>query len=135
MSQILNEQSVEPAARWPIVELLLLAAPTIAQMASYTVMQFIDTWMLAHVGDGVAQPTAAANSGMFAFAIISMGMGVAIARKALITDELERGALIVPFGSPIAARKKYVIAYRDGALNTPARRAVHDWLVGQAAKG
>jgi LysR family glycine cleavage system transcriptional activator len=64
-----------------------------------------------------------------------LGMGVAIARKALITDELERGALIVPFGSPIAARKKYVIAYRDGALNTPARRAVHDWLVGQAAKG
>ncbi|RML89008.1 LysR family transcriptional regulator, partial [Pseudomonas syringae pv. maculicola] len=62
-----------------------------------------------------------------------MGMGVAIARKALITDELEQGLLIVPFGHPIKARKKYVLAYREGALSTPARRAVHDWLVGEAA--
>jgi len=63
-----------------------------------------------------------------------MGMGVAIARKALITTELEEGSLIVPFGHPIAARKKYVLVYREGALNTPARRAVHDWLVEQALK-
>ncbi|WP_416055410.1 LysR substrate-binding domain-containing protein [Pseudomonas syringae] len=61
-----------------------------------------------------------------------MGMGVAIARKALITDELEQGLLIVPFGHPIKARKKYVLAYREGALSTPARRAVHDWLVSEA---
>lgn len=61
-----------------------------------------------------------------------MGMGVAIARRALITDELEQGSLIVPFGWPIQARKKYVLAYREGALNTPTRRAIHDWLVAQA---
>ncbi len=65
-----------PVARTAIVELLSLALPTIAQMASYTVMQFIDTWMLAHVGDGVLPPTAAANSGIFAFSVISFGMGV-----------------------------------------------------------
>ncbi len=63
-----------------------------------------------------------------------MGMGVAIARKALITNELEEGSLIIPFGHPIAARKKYVLVYREGALQTPARRAVHDWLVEQALK-
>lgn len=62
-----------------------------------------------------------------------MGMGVAIARKALITNELEEGSLIIPFGHPIAARKKYVLVYREGALQTPARRAVHDWLVDQAS--
>lgn len=61
-----------------------------------------------------------------------MGMGVAIARKTLITNELEEGSLIIPFGHPIAARKKYVLVYREGALQTPARRAVHDWLVEQA---
>jgi LysR family glycine cleavage system transcriptional activator len=61
-----------------------------------------------------------------------MGMGVAIARKALITTELEEGSLIMPFGHAIAARKKYVLVYREGALQTPARRAVHDWLVEQA---
>ena len=48
------------------------------------------------------------------------------------TDELEEGSLIVPFGWPIKARKKYVLAYREGALNTPTRRAIHDWLVAQA---
>ena len=64
-----------------------------------------------------------------------MGMGVAIARKALITNELEEGSLIIPFGHPIAARKKYVLVYREGALQTPARRAVHDWLVEQALNG
>ena len=63
-----------------------------------------------------------------------MGMGVAIARKALITNELEEGSLIIPFGHPIAARKKYVLVYREGALQTPARRAVHDWLVEQALR-
>ncbi|HZL34523.1 MAG TPA: MATE family efflux transporter [Tepidisphaeraceae bacterium] len=62
--------------RTPIIELLLLAGPTVAQMGSYTLMQFLDTWMLAHVGGGVNAPTAAANSGMFAFSIISLGMGV-----------------------------------------------------------
>jgi LysR family glycine cleavage system transcriptional activator len=61
-----------------------------------------------------------------------LGMGVAIARQSLITDELERGALVIPFGQAIAARKKYMIAYREDALRNPARRAVHDWLVRQA---
>jgi multidrug resistance protein, MATE family len=56
-------------------ELLALALPTVAQMASYTVMQFIDTWMLAHSADRVIAPTAAANSGILAFSVISLGMG------------------------------------------------------------
>ncbi|HEX5242848.1 MAG TPA: MATE family efflux transporter, partial [Tepidisphaeraceae bacterium] len=63
-------------SRRPIVELLMLAGPTVAQMASYTVMQFIDTWMLAHVGRGIIAPTAASNAGMLAFSVISLGMGV-----------------------------------------------------------
>lgn len=63
-----------------------------------------------------------------------MGMGVAIARKTLITNELVEGSLIVPFGQPIKARKKYVLVYREGALSTPSRRAVHDWLVHEAGQ-
>ncbi len=59
-----------------LVELLRLAGPTVAQMASYTLMQFLDTWMLSHVGDRITAPTAAANSGILAFSIISLGMGV-----------------------------------------------------------
>ncbi len=68
------ELSVGEKAHRPIVELLLLAGPTVVQMASYTLMQFIDVWMLSRVG--VDEPTAAANMGLLAFATISFGMGV-----------------------------------------------------------
>ena len=42
----------------PLRELLRLALPTVAQMVSYTVMQFIDTWLLAQALGPMA-PTAA----------------------------------------------------------------------------
>lgn len=61
-----------------------------------------------------------------------MGMGVAIARKFLIQKELDEGTLIVPFGQRISAKKRYVIAWSDGTLNNPAKRAIFDWLVEQA---
>ncbi|MGE8322788.1 MAG: LysR substrate-binding domain-containing protein, partial [Pseudomonas sp.] len=60
------------------------------------------------------------------------GIGVAIARRTLLNDELERGALIVPFGVPIANHKRYVVHYPPGGLNQPGARAVHDWLVEEA---
>lgn len=62
------------AHRLPIVELLLLAGPTIAQMASYTVMQFADRWMLAQVGD--LEAAAAGTAGITYFAVIGFGFGV-----------------------------------------------------------
>jgi len=58
------------------------------------------------------------------------GMGVAIARRALITDELARGVLVVPpFGRSVPARKRYMLLYAQGALADPRLRALHDWLV------
>ena len=50
-----NLAELAPAKR-PVVELLSLALPTIAQMASYTVMQFADTLQLAMgAGDAAAE--------------------------------------------------------------------------------
>ena len=40
----LKSDPCERRSRRPLVELLLLAVPTIAQMASYTVMQFADVF-------------------------------------------------------------------------------------------
>ncbi|MOA07736.1 Glycine cleavage system transcriptional activator [compost metagenome] len=60
------------------------------------------------------------------------GIGVAIARRTLLNDELERGTLIVPFGLPIANHKRYVLLYPPGGLAHPSARAVHDWLVEEA---
>lgn len=70
--------------RSPLAELLLLAGPTIAQMASYTTMQFADTWMLSRLG--VTQPTAAGNAGLFAFSIIGFGVGVLFCVNTLVSQ-------------------------------------------------
>jgi multidrug resistance protein, MATE family len=71
-------------ARPPLAELLYLAGPTVAQMASYTVMQFIDTWMLSHLG--TAAPTAAGNAGLLGFAVISFGVGVLMLVNTLVSQ-------------------------------------------------
>jgi len=73
----------------PLVELLALALPTIAQMASYTVMQFGDTWMLSRVGD--VQATAAGQGSMLTFAFISFGMGVLFCVNTLVSQAFGKG--------------------------------------------
>ena len=90
MPDVLHSSPPLHHSRSPLVELLLLAGPTVAQMASYTLMQFIDTWMLAHVGTGVNEPTAASNSGMLAFSVISLGMGVLWVVNTLVSQSFGR---------------------------------------------
>ncbi|WP_067752223.1 LysR substrate-binding domain-containing protein [Orrella dioscoreae] len=62
------------------------------------------------------------------------GMGVAIARRTLTTDELARGRLVAPFAQRVSTGKRYGIAYAPGALDDRRVAAVHDWLVEAAAR-
>ncbi|MCP1366808.1 LysR substrate-binding domain-containing protein, partial [Halomonas sp. BBD48] len=62
------------------------------------------------------------------------GMGVAIARRTLITDELRTGKLIAPFPQRVATGKHYGIVYRQGALDDRRVQAVHDWIVEEARR-
>ncbi|MBZ9540129.1 LysR substrate-binding domain-containing protein [Modicisalibacter tunisiensis] len=62
------------------------------------------------------------------------GMGVAIARRTLITTELKTGALIAPFPEQVATDKRYGIVHAPGALDDRRLRAVHDWLVEEARR-
>jgi multidrug resistance protein, MATE family len=71
-----------------LAELLSLAAPTVLQMASYTVMQFIDTLMLTSVGDIPA--TAAGGAGMFAWTILSFGIGTLFLVNTLASQSFGR---------------------------------------------
>ena len=73
----------------PVVELLTLAAPTVAQMLGYVLMQFTDTLMLSRLG-GV-EPTAVGNAGMFAFAVISLGFGTMWVVNTLVSQAFGRG--------------------------------------------
>jgi MATE family multidrug resistance protein len=72
----------------PLRELLLLAGPTIAQMASYTVMQFLDTWMLSRLG--TAEPTAAGQASLFAWSFIGFGVGVLFCVNTLVSQSFGR---------------------------------------------
>lgn len=57
------------------------------------------------------------------------GMGVAIARRTLLSDEISSGQLIAPFRERIATGKQYVLVHPPGALDDPRISAVHDWLL------
>ena len=70
-------------------ELLSLALPTILLTLTYTVMQFIDTWMLSRLGDMPA--TAGANSGIMSFSILSFGLGVMWMVNTLVSQARGRG--------------------------------------------
>jgi MATE family multidrug resistance protein len=73
----------------PLGELLLLALPTVAQMTSYTVMQFTDTYMLSRVGD--LEAAAAGQAGMFVFSFMSFGVGVLYLVNTLVSQSFGRG--------------------------------------------
>ena len=60
------------------------------------------------------------------------GMGVAIARRTLTTDELVSGKLVAPFAQSVSTGKHYCVVYTEGALDDRRVSAVHDWLVEQA---
>lgn len=62
------------------------------------------------------------------------GMGVAIARQTLITDELDTGTLIAPLEKRVATGMHYGIVYSAGALDDRRVKAVHDWLVEEAQR-
>src|SRR5216110_21099 len=87
MNPTLDYSSAEPSRR-PLVELMKLAGPTIAQMVSYTAMMFIDTLMLSRVGDDAA--AAAGTAGMFSFTLISFGFGVLMLVNALVSQNFVR---------------------------------------------
>ncbi len=78
------------ASRTPLRELLHLAAPTIAQMASYTIMQFADSLQLA-IGAGDAAATAAGMSGFMVFCAMSLGFGALLVVNTLVSQAIGGG--------------------------------------------
>src|SRR5262249_2845942 len=69
----------------PLRELLGLAIPTVMQMASYTTMQFIDTWMLAKAV-GTAAPAAVSQAGGMSFSFLSFGIGTVMVVNTLVSQ-------------------------------------------------
>ncbi len=66
----------------------MLAAPTVAQMASYTLMQFADRIMLARVGD--LEAAAAGTAGIAFFSVLGFGFGVMLVVNTLVSQAFGR---------------------------------------------
>lgn len=70
-------------------EILRLALPIIASMASFTVMGFVDTWMVALVG--TAEVAAAMPGGIMAFTITALPLGMTRCVSTFAAQAVGRG--------------------------------------------
>jgi MATE family multidrug resistance protein len=71
-------------------EILHLALPIIASMASYTMMGFIGTWLVALVG--TAEVAAAMPAGLVAYALTALPLGITQCVSTFTAQALGRGA-------------------------------------------
>jgi MATE family multidrug resistance protein len=90
MTPLAGQPEAPTPARRPAAELLTLALPTIAQMASYTVMQFADSLQLA-MGAGDAAATAAGMAGFMVFAAMSLAWGALLVVNTLVSQSIGAG--------------------------------------------
>ena len=61
------------------------------------------------------------------------GQGIALARSALVNDDLARGALIKLFDVHFPSNLDYYLVCPEGKENSPRLAAFRGWLVGKAA--
>lgn len=86
-----------PGERSPLVEMLVLAAPTVAAMSSFTLMQFLDKLMVSRIGPDPIYVGAQGNGGFSSWVPISVGFGLINVINTFVSQNLgnktpERGA-------------------------------------------
>jgi len=77
--------------RSALVELLILAAPTVATMTSYTLMQFVDKLMVSRIGAEPIYVGAQGNGGLAAFVPIAVMMGFITVINTYVAQNLGAG--------------------------------------------
>lgn len=80
-------QQVRP----PLAELLTIALPTIASMASFSAMQFVDALMVARVGPEPHHVAAQGNGGMSNWVLLSVFFGVASLINTYVSQNVGAG--------------------------------------------
>lgn len=86
----------EPAGS-PLREMLMIAAPSVATMASYTVMQFADKLMVSRIGPEPIYVAAQGNAGIVTWTLMTFSVGVSGVVSSFVSQNLgagkpERGA-------------------------------------------
>lgn len=62
------------------------------------------------------------------------GLGIALAQKALIADDLAKGRLVVALDLPLKGEAKYYMTFRRDQKQTRHRAQFQSWLLEQAAQ-
>src|ERR1043165_2179859 len=78
-------------AAHPLKELMAVAAPTVATMTSYTLMQFVDKFMVSKIGPDPVYVGAQGNGGLSAFVPISIAMGAVTVINTYVSQNLGAG--------------------------------------------
>src|SRR6185295_519844 len=75
----------------PLLEMLRIAAPTVATMTSYVLMQFVDKLMCSRISDEPIWVGAQGNGGLAAWVPISIVMGGVFAINTFVSQNLGAG--------------------------------------------
>lgn len=75
----------------PLAELLRIAAPSVATMASYTAMQFVDKLLVSRIGPEPIYVGAQGNGGLAAFVPIAIAMGALMVINTYVSQNLGAG--------------------------------------------
>ncbi|MBN3792009.1 transcriptional regulator GcvA, partial [Burkholderia sp. Ac-20353] len=87
-------------------------------------------WLGAHAVTGVRGdrgPVFVDSNGTIQAAIAAHG--VALARKSIVSRELDDGRLVVLFDAPLATDYAYYLVYPERVLGSQRARAFRDWLL------
>ena len=93
-------------------------------------------WLMAAGVGGVVDAThgpAFQRSNLVIQAAV-VGLGVALARSALVADELASGRLVKPFDISLPAEFAYYVVCPEDCAERPKIKAFRNWLLAEAAK-
>jgi len=60
------------------------------------------------------------------------GLGVAMAQREFVKDQLERGTLVMPFPQVVTADRAYYFASMPQYADMPSVRRFREWIAGRA---
>lgn len=85
------QPALAPPEKSPLKEMLVIAAPVVASMTSYTLMQLLDKWMVSHIGPDPVYVGAQGNGGMCSWVPISLAHGLITVVNTYVSQHLGAG--------------------------------------------
>jgi LysR family glycine cleavage system transcriptional activator len=75
------------------------------------------------------------NDSTYSLQAAARGEGVALARRSIVGEDLERGALVRLFGLAVPSRERYWLVAPRATADAPNVRAFRDWVKAEVAAG